>query len=101
MGNLHLGGSSSTDRGTNNLMKSTVQELTRRVEDIADTIRIMREETETKSVTIVNQTFHSRVDILAWLKLHASNETGYMGFVNPHKARLRRGGSVIKAWENI
>ena len=42
-GNLRLRCSSGTGRGTNNLTNSTVQELTRRVEDIADTIRIMRE----------------------------------------------------------
>lgn len=84
MSRLNLGGSSSVDRGTNNLTKSTIEELTRRVEDISETIKIMREESDTKSVFIVNQAFHSRVDILSWLKLHANNEGGYLQFVDPH-----------------
>jgi len=46
----------------------------------------MREERGTNNVIVANQASHSRVGILAWMKIHADNSTGYtyLQFVDPH-----------------
>ena len=80
---LGLGGSPHLGRDTNNLPSATNLDLIKRVSDLEETIRIIREESESKSVVVVNQAFRSRVDILAWMKIYADNSTGYLQFVDP------------------